>query len=78
MSARPTQAGRLDHIEEAIGAAVRRLAARIRNMRRRRRDAQQLMTLNDRMLKDIGIDRSEIMSFVYGGGRTKRYENGRE
>lgn len=78
MSTRPTLARRLGVAEGAIRASGRRLLAGIRSTMRRRRDAEHLMNLNDRMLKDIGIDRSEIISVVYGGGRIRRYHNARD
>ena len=41
---------------------------RWRELRRQRRDMRHLRTLDDRMLRDIGIDRSEI-PFVVTQGR---------
>ena len=40
------------------------LAARIRRWSRRRAAIRELSALNDRLLRDIGIDRCEIEAFV--------------
>ena len=65
-------------------AAVERIAAwwraagdiveALRAYRRKRRTFHALMNLDNRTLKDIGLDRSEIMSISYGdlSGRSRR------
>jgi uncharacterized protein YjiS (DUF1127 family) len=50
-----------------IGFAVlARLAARIAESHRKRRAIRDLQTLDDRILKDIGISRSEILYYIHG------------
>ena len=45
---------------------MKKFARDIATARRNRRAVQDLRGLDKRMLADIGIDRSEIMSVVYG------------
>lgn len=49
-----------------IGATLRFVAAAIRRQHERRRAEAQLISLDDRMLKDIGLSRGEIMAAVHG------------
>ena len=56
-----------DLVARAAGTALaglRAVSAALGRRRRRRRAIAELGVLNDRMLKDIGIDRSEIASAV--------------
>jgi uncharacterized protein YjiS (DUF1127 family) len=45
---------------------LRGLCARIGNWRRRRQAEQDLLALDDRLLKDIGVSRSDIAQAVRG------------
>lgn len=47
-------------------AAVKKLAGDFMAARRNRKAVRDLRGLDNRMLADIGIDRTEIMSVVYG------------
>ncbi len=46
--------------------AIQTLVAKMATFAERRRALAHLRRLDDRMLKDIGINRCEIMSVVYG------------
>jgi uncharacterized protein YjiS (DUF1127 family) len=48
----------------AVTAALRNAAAAWHRSRRRRAALRELQTLDDRMLKDIGVTRSELSSLV--------------
>ena len=59
----------------ALSAKYRivRIGERIRESRRRRRDAATLLSLDDRMLSDIGMHRSQVEYAVrYGRRRDPR------
>lgn len=56
-------AGLFGHLDEAVHAA--------REAHARRRAVRELRSLNDRMLKDIGFDRSEIESIARGMDPTR-------
>jgi uncharacterized protein YjiS (DUF1127 family) len=43
-----------------VGVAVRRIMAAIDTMMARRRTRLQLQSLDDRMLKDIGVSRADV------------------
>ncbi len=54
---------------------TRRLAAlwrRFREAREKRRAVREMRNLDNRTLKDIGINRSEILSIVHGDRKHKR------
>jgi uncharacterized protein YjiS (DUF1127 family) len=54
-------------------AAFARACAEAREQRRRARETvRRLMALSNRELKDIGINRSEILSLAYGPGDGRR------
>jgi uncharacterized protein YjiS (DUF1127 family) len=50
-----------------VGAAAARCARAIANEVRIRRDTRQLMLMSDRMLKDIGLSRTQIHGAVRFG-----------
>lgn len=50
---------------------------RVRRVAKARRDEKHLRSLPDRMLKDIGIHRSEIATVVRHGRGTEIYWSGR-
>ena len=52
-------------------AATMTAMERIARIYQRRRAIRHLRSLSDHCLKDIGIDRSEIVSMVYGTGRDR-------
>ena len=54
-------------------AALQRLRSAIEAERQARRAVIELERLDDRMLRDIGIDRSEIDRVVRGTRATRRY-----
>ena len=68
MRSRLTLDGRVGVVDAAVAAVratvakLRRLAARVRRRRRARVFRTELRHLDDRMLHDLGIDRSEIDS----------------
>ena len=55
--------------------AMKWLIERYREYRERRRALTELRSIDGRTLKDIGIDRTELTSIVYGNpnGRRRRY-----
>ena len=55
-----------------LAALARSAAASVVRAYRYRRDIQHLRQLDNRILADIGIDRSEIVSVVYGDPTRKR------
>jgi uncharacterized protein YjiS (DUF1127 family) len=65
-------------LTDIIAARIAGAAARWRAARQRRNSVLRLRSLDDRMLADIGISRSEIASIVYGGatGRRRHHEVG--
>ena len=52
--------------------AMRRARTAFTIRRRRKHAVRHLHSLDDNMLRDIGIDRSEITSIVYGRGHQRR------
>jgi uncharacterized protein YjiS (DUF1127 family) len=50
----------------AMASGVARLLGRIRQARRRRAETHALMMLDDRLLADIGLKRSDVTAAVYG------------
>ena len=54
----------LQSFGHAVVAALRSTAAAWQRIRRRRAMQRELETLDDRMLRDIGIHRSEVSSLV--------------
>ncbi len=57
---------------QSILNSVRSACTFMRRHAARKRAERDLREMNPRMLKDIGIDRSEIMSVVYTGKRDRR------
>ena len=59
--------------------AIKWLLQRYREHRGRRRAIAELRSVDPRTLKDIGIDRTEFTSIVYGDprGRRRRYAGNR-
>jgi uncharacterized protein YjiS (DUF1127 family) len=51
---------------------VKRLLHRYSEYRKKRRAFAELRSLDPRTLKDMGVDRSEAASIVYGGTRGRR------
>ena len=51
--------------------AIRSLVAKFSTLAERQRSIAHLQRLDDRMLKDIGISRAEIMSVVHGLDRDR-------
>jgi uncharacterized protein YjiS (DUF1127 family) len=54
----------LQHFVHAVVAALRVTAAAWQRSRRRRAMLRELESLDDRMLSDIGVHRSEVSSLV--------------
>jgi uncharacterized protein YjiS (DUF1127 family) len=54
------------HGARALAGWVTRLLGRIRQARRRRADTRLLMMLDDRLLADVGLKRSDVTAAVYG------------
>ena len=59
----------------AVWTTIKWLLHRYKEHRRRRRAIAELESVDPRILKDIGIDRTEATSIVYGNprGRRRRY-----
>lgn len=60
---------------QRVGSIFQRVADRFRAWQveiDRKRDANSLAALDDRVLKDMGITRSEIISVVYGPNIERR------
>lgn len=53
-------------------AVIKPLLCRYREYRKRRRAAAELRSVDPRTLKDMGIDRSEVDSIVYGNAGDRR------
>ena len=62
----PRLAWSLDRILARIAAFLAGRAAAFARARRERASVRELMALSNRQLKDLGIDRTEILSVVYG------------
>jgi uncharacterized protein YjiS (DUF1127 family) len=54
------------HAVRALAGWAARLLGRIRQARRRRAETHALMMLDDRLLADIGLKRSDVTAAVYG------------
>jgi uncharacterized protein YjiS (DUF1127 family) len=50
----------------ALAGSVARLLGRMREARRRRADTRALMMLDDRLLADLGLKRSDVTAAAYG------------
>jgi len=57
-----------------LGARLARWLDDFEQRRRRRQQLEELRRVDPRTLRDIGLDRSELMSVTYGGsaGRVRR------
>jgi uncharacterized protein YjiS (DUF1127 family) len=53
-------------------ATIERLLHRYSEYRKKRRALAELKSVDPRILKDIGIDRSEVTSLVYGNPEGRR------
>lgn len=53
---------------QGLAAWIRALASRYQRSLERRASVAALRSMDDHLLKDIGLDRSEIVSMVYGHG----------
>jgi uncharacterized protein YjiS (DUF1127 family) len=53
-------------------ATIEPLLARYLERRKKRRALAELRSLDPRTLKDMGIDRSEVTSIVYGNANERR------
>ena len=60
------------YTSQSIFSAVRGAWKAVRKHAEHRRAERALRAMEPRMLKDIGIDRSEIMSIVYTGKLDRR------
>jgi uncharacterized protein YjiS (DUF1127 family) len=56
----------------AWAAATARLLRRYLGYRKQRRALAQLKSVDPRILRDMGIDRSEVTSIVYGDPKGRR------
>lgn len=61
------------HVGNLVSGAVGIVWTEAVRWYRARQAAAALMACSDRMLRDIGIDRSEINSVVYYGGKRRRH-----
>ena len=61
-TSRPERAGRAAHFRTIFGRKLVRLVEHAISWDRRRRDRRLLASLNDRMRRDIGIDRAAAES----------------
>ena len=59
-------AGHISRAARLLAGSVARLLRGIRHARRRRADAHALMMLDDRLLADLGLKRSDVTAAVYG------------
>lgn len=59
----------------SIAMRILAVVRAIRAAHERRKAARHLNELDGRMLRDIGLDRTEILSAVYGGGRYRGRRN---
>lgn len=60
---------------QSFGAALCRCAQALRQHGEKRRAAQHLMSSSDHLLRDIGIDRRQIMAAVNGRLPAERYHD---
>ena len=56
---------RVSLLHQLLRAAVGRLAGTLQLWRRRSRERAQLATLDDRMLRDIGVSRADIWDEIH-------------
>ena len=66
-------AGRGVTLFAALAALLLRIAGAVREHRRRRRDYRNLLTMPDRLLKDIGVTRDDVVAAM----RTRAFSTGR-
>jgi uncharacterized protein YjiS (DUF1127 family) len=59
-------------LSHSVGSALQQAWRNYWRRRARRATLSLLRSLDDRALKDIGIDRSEIASVLCGGGEERR------
>jgi len=61
-----------EQTQTVLMATIKRLLRRYLENRNRRRSLAQLKSVDPRTLRDMGIDRSEVTSIVYGDPRERR------